>query len=52
MIEPISDNIAVYHDRGKEAGRLGDARWLEWPDNNVDTVLLVGPLYRERKETP
>jgi ubiquinone/menaquinone biosynthesis C-methylase UbiE len=52
LIEPVPLHIELARARSAAQADAplasiveGDARRLEWPDNSVDTVLLLGPLY-------
>ena len=45
----LVDPVALHVDQARAAGvtsaRIGDARHLDAPDDSVDVVLLLGPLY-------
>jgi ubiquinone/menaquinone biosynthesis C-methylase UbiE len=51
LIDPVPLLVEQARKRGREAAhpisscRVGDARELEFPDQSVDVVLELGPLY-------
>jgi ubiquinone/menaquinone biosynthesis C-methylase UbiE len=52
VIDPVPLHVEQAHERSEAQPdrplasiRQGDARRLEWPDNQADAVLLLGPLY-------
>ena len=51
LLDPVERLIGVARERDRAAGRplasieVGDARELPFPDDSVDAVLLLGPLY-------
>jgi SAM-dependent methyltransferase len=44
IVDPVEKHIAQATDRGLDA-RLGHAGQLGWPDESIDAVVLLGPLY-------
>jgi ubiquinone/menaquinone biosynthesis C-methylase UbiE len=47
LIDITPSHIASAQSNRKRiaSARIGDARHLDWPDDSVDAVLLLGPLY-------
>lgn len=52
LIDPTPKHVAQARDASQKqpahplgSADIGDARALQWPDNSVDAVLLLGPLY-------
>jgi ubiquinone/menaquinone biosynthesis C-methylase UbiE len=51
LIDPVPRHVTQARSRSQQAARpiasctVGDARDLQWPDQSVDVVLLLGPLY-------
>jgi SAM-dependent methyltransferase len=44
VVDPVEKHIAQATSRGVDA-RLGHAGQLDWPDESIGVVLLLGPLY-------
>jgi ubiquinone/menaquinone biosynthesis C-methylase UbiE len=45
LVEQARHAAAQQPDSPLASAVVGDARSLQWPDHNVDAVLLLGPLY-------
>jgi SAM-dependent methyltransferase len=45
LVDVLEAHVAQAKAAGVRVARLGDARCLELPDESVDAVLLLGPLY-------
>lgn len=45
LLDPVPEQVERAAAVGTFEAEVGDARELPWPDDDVDAVLLLGPLY-------